>query len=136
MTCRHPCATNELVKNLLLILSCLFSLAMPAMAANSEVNFGGVGVDGIQLPNGQIRVVQLVNGGPAQLAGIRIGDTITQIDGKATLGSDFRTMVLKRLRGIAGTPVVLRIRREGEEKPLTFTLTRRQIEMKTNKEKK
>jgi len=124
------------MKTLLLTLSCFCLLTMPATAANSEKNFGGVGIDGVQLPNGQIRVMQLVSGGPAQLAGIRIGDTITQIDGKATLGSDFRSMVLKRLRGIAGTPVVLKIRREGEEKSLTFTLTRRQIEVNPNKEKK
>lgn len=123
------------MKTLAAIISCMCLLAMPVRAANSEKSFGGVGIDGMPLPDGQIRIGQLVRGGPAHLAGIRIGDIITHIDGKATLGSDFRTMVQKRLRGVAGTPVVLKIKREGEEKPLTFTLTRRQLAVNPSKEK-
>jgi C-terminal processing protease CtpA/Prc len=120
---------------LLLMVSYILLLAAPVVAANSERHFGGVGIDGIPLPDGQIRVRQLVGGGPAQLAGVRINDIITHIDGKATLGSDFQTMVQKRLRGIAGTPVVLKIKRAGEEKPVTFTLIRRQLAMPPPKER-
>ena len=112
---------------MLAIFSLVFLLVVPLLAANSETNFGGVGIDGIPLPNAQIRIGQLVNGGPAQVAGIRVGDIITHIDGKATQGSDFRTMVNKRLRGIAGSRVVLKIKREGEEKLITFSLIRRQM---------
>lgn len=135
LTCLFHCANNTNMKFLRVILVVIGLWAVTALAANTESNFGGVGIDGVPLPNGQIRVVQLVAGGPAQLAGIRIGDTITHIDGKATQGSDFRTMVHKRLRGIVGTPVVLKIRREGSEKLLTFTLRRRQITMNPDKEK-
>ncbi|HEX9078555.1 MAG TPA: PDZ domain-containing protein [Desulfuromonadaceae bacterium] len=110
-------------------------LPVMAWAANSENNFGGCGIDGVALPDGEIRVRQLVTGGPAHYAGIRVGDIITAIDGKATRGSDFRTMVQKRLRGVAGTPVVLKIRREGEAKPLTFKLTRRQLTVVQPREK-
>jgi C-terminal processing protease CtpA/Prc len=123
------------MKLLLIIISYILLLAAPVMAANSERNFGGVGIDGIPLPDGQIRVRQLVIAGPAHRAGIRIGDVITHIDGKATKGSDFQAMVQTRLRGIAGTPVVLKIKREGGEKPLLFTLTRRQIAMPASKER-
>ena len=122
------------MRALFLMITMVCVLAASALAANSEKNFGGVGIDGVALPDGQIRVRQLVNGGPAHLAGIRIGDIITRIDGKATKGSDFRTMVQKRLRGVAGTPVVLRIKRAGEAKLLTFTLTRRQIVIARPKE--
>jgi len=123
------------MKTVLIILLLVFLLAVPLLAVNSETNFGGVGIDGIPLPGGQIRIGQLVNGGPAQAAGIRVGDIITHIDGKATLGSDFQTMVNKRLRGIAGSQVVLKIRREGEERLLTFTLKRRQIVVTPPREK-
>ena len=109
---------------------------LPALAANSEKNFGGVGIDGVAASDGQITVRQLVAGGPAHVAGIRVGDVITHIDGKPTLGSDFRQMVYKRLRGIAGTQVVLRIRRPGEEKALTFTLLRQQLVVTAPKENK
>lgn len=114
------------MKTLLAILSLVFLLNVPPLEANSETNFGGVGIDGIPLSDGQIRIGQLVNGGPAQAAGIHVSDIITHIDGKATRGSDFRTMVNKRLRGVAGTQVVLKIKRAGEELH-TFTLIRRQI---------
>jgi len=107
---------------------------LPAWAANNEKNFGGVGIDGVPAPDGQITVRQLVTGGPAHLAGIRVGDVITCIDGKPTRGSDFRQMVHKRLRGVAGTPVVLKVRRPGEEKELTFTLQRQQLVVNAPKE--
>ncbi|MDR3578386.1 MAG: PDZ domain-containing protein [Oryzomonas sp.] len=109
---------------------------LPALAANSEKKFGGVGIDGVAASDGQIAVRQLVAGGPAHVAGIRMGDVITHIDGKPTRGSDFREMVYKRLRGVAGTPVVLKIRRPGEEKVLIFTLQRQQLVVTAPKEGK
>ena len=110
------------------------TLAASAFAVNSEKNFGGVGIDGVALPDGQIRVRQIVSGGPAHLAGIRVDDIITHIDGKATMGSDFNAMVQKRLRGVSGTPVVLKIKRQGEEKLLTFSLIRRQLTLDRSKQ--
>lgn len=115
---------------------CLLTLALPAWAANSETAFGGVGIDGVALKNGQIAVRQIVKGGPAHQAGIRIGDIITHIDGKATLGSDFHGMVQKRLRGLSGTTVVLKISRNGEDKPQTYRLIRQQLVIVPNKEKR
>jgi C-terminal processing protease CtpA/Prc len=101
--------------------------AAPAFAANSGKNFGGVGIDGVPWADGQIVVKQLVSGGPAQEAGIKVGDVITHIDGKPTKGSDFKQMVEHRLRGVAGTPVMIRVRRPGDGKIHTFTMKRRQL---------
>jgi C-terminal processing protease CtpA/Prc len=135
LTAQGRCDISKTMRTLLLMMTTVCMLAASALAANSEKNFGGCGIDGVALPDGQIRVGQLVSGSPAHLAGIRIGDIITHIDGKATLGSDFQTMVRKRLRGVAGTPVVLKIKREGEAKLLTFTLIRHQIALTRPKEK-
>jgi C-terminal processing protease CtpA/Prc len=110
----------------IILLVVLLPLAR-ADAVNSAANFGGVGIDGATWANGQIVVRQIVTGGPAHLAGLKIGDIITHIDGKPTMGSDFREMVEHRLRGKAGTKVLIRISRPGESKPLSFTLTRRQL---------
>ncbi len=99
----------------------------PALAGNSNRNFGGVGIDGKPRADGQIEVKQLVTGGPAHLAGMKIGDIITHIDGKPTRGSDFLHMLQYRLRGQAGTSVVLRVHRPGTSKLLTFKLIRRQL---------
>jgi C-terminal processing protease CtpA/Prc len=102
-------------------------LSNEGRAANSSKNFGGVGIDGVPWADGRIVVKQLVLGGPAQQAGIRVGDIITHIDGKPTKGSNFREMVEYRLRGLAGTQVLLTIQRPGEAKPRNFTLTRIQL---------
>jgi len=111
----------------LMVILILLLLASPAVAANSSRNFGGIGIDGAPWADGRIVVKQVVVGGPAHLAGIKAGDVITHIDGKATEGSNFKEMVDYRLRGIAGTPVTIVVRRPGELKPYTFTLTRRQL---------
>lgn len=111
---------------LIAILLLLHTVSVGSAALQAK-NFGGVGIDGAPWADGRIVVKQLVAGGPAQLAGIKVGDVITHIDGKATEGSDFKEMVEYRLRGKAGTPVVLKIRRPGELKPYTFTLVRRQL---------
>jgi len=113
----------------------LLALARPALAVNTENYFAGVGIDGRPLSDGQIRVEQIVATGPAHLAGIRVGDILTHIDGAPTRGSRFQEMVQKRLRGVAGSKVVLRIQRTGSDKLLTFTLIRRQLAVTQPKEK-
>jgi len=111
----------------ILIITLMLLVQTAAAAAGSSKNFGGVGIDGVPWADGRIVVRQLVAGSPAQLAGIKVGDIITHIDGKATEGSDFKDMVEYRLRGRAGTPVTIKIRRPGELKPYTFDLVRRQL---------
>ena len=111
----------------LVMLLILLLCSSKVSAANSAKNFGGVGIDGAPWADGRIVVKQLVAGGPAHLAGMKVGDIITHIDGKETKGSDFRELVEHRLRGRAGTPVVIRVHRSGEKKPLTFNLVRRQL---------
>ena len=115
------------MKILIIALMLLVQTAATAADATSSKNFGGVGIDGVPWADGMIVVKQLVAGGPAQLAGIKVGDIITHIDGKATAGSNFKDMVEYRLRGIAGTPVTIKIHRPGELKPYTFDLVRRQL---------
>jgi len=110
----------------IILLVLLLPLAK-AREVNSASNFGGIGIDGAPWANGQIVVRQIVTSGPAHLAGLKIGDIITHIDGKPTMGSDFKEMVEHRLRGKAGTKVMIRVSRPGERKPLSFTLTRRQL---------
>lgn len=105
----------------------ILGFSTSAFAANSSRAFGGVGIDGAPWADGSIVVKQVVLGGPAEVAGIRPGDVITRIDGAPTLGSNFKEMVEHHLRGQAGTPVELKVRRPGNPKVLTFQLVRRQL---------
>lgn len=101
-------------------------LALPGYSLGAAA-FGGVGIDGVPRADGTIVVRQLVVGGPAHLAGIKTGDIITQVDGTPTAGSDFKFIVERRLRGRAGTPVLILVRRPGNPKTLSFKLVRRQL---------
>jgi C-terminal processing protease CtpA/Prc len=113
---------------LIVLIVIILALLLPAVVGGaSQPRFGGIGIDGVPRADGQIEVRQLVAGGPAHLADVRVGDIITRIDGKATKGSDFQEMVNRRLRGRAGTRVRLVLSRPGNPKPFRLTLTRREL---------
>jgi C-terminal processing protease CtpA/Prc len=116
-----------MMKMISTMLVVLLALAGLGWGANSSRDFGGVGIDGVPRADGAIVVRQLVLGGPAQLAGLKVGDVITRIDSKSTVGSDFKDLVEHRLRGRAGTSVMLQVKRPGSDKPLSFNLIRRQL---------
>jgi carboxyl-terminal processing protease len=68
-------------------------------------------------------VTQVVEGGPAQKAGLQAGDIIVTIDGKATAGLAVPDES-KLLRGPAGTTVVLVIQRKAEAAPISMSIVR------------
>ena len=107
----------------------LFTLMLLPGSGLAAAVFGGVGIDGVPRADGTIVVRQLVAGGPAHLAGIKAGDIITQVDGTPTAGSDFKFIVERRLRGRAGTEVLVLVRRPGNPKTLSFKLVRRQLKV-------
>jgi C-terminal processing protease CtpA/Prc len=115
-----------MMRKILSLISLMIALPTALWGAGTA-GFGGVGIDGVPRADGTIVVRQLVLGGPAQVAGIRNGDIIVQIDGTPTKGNDFKFLVERRLRGRAGTQVRLKVKRPGEEKPLEFKLVRRQL---------
>lgn len=113
------------IRQIMVILALL--LPSLALAGNSERNFGGIGIDGVPLADGRIEIRQLVYGGPAHRAGLQVGDIILSVDGRQTRGSDFRHMVDHRLRGRAGTPVLLTVKRPGTAAPLRLQIRRAQL---------
>ena len=124
----HPLRYSLAMYRLLFLVLFMILIARPmAFSANSSSNFGGVGIDGVPASGGEIVVRQIVAGGPAHLAGIRVGDTITHVDSKPTRGANFQQIVNYRLRGRAGTSVLLTVHRPGRDKPLSFKLVRRQL---------
>jgi C-terminal processing protease CtpA/Prc len=98
-----------------------------AFAGTAVSKFGGIGIDGVPQANGEILVRQLVAGGPADRAGIRISDIITHIDGRPVKAGNFQQLVKRQLRGRIGTNVQLSIRRPGQIKLISFVVTRREL---------
>ncbi|MET9959129.1 S41 family peptidase [Streptomyces sp. NPDC006326] len=73
---------------------------------------------------GRIEVDRVQPGGPAARAGLRPGDRLLGVDARAVTGLP-ASEVVALLRGEAGTPVVLRLLRDGAER--TETLVREQL---------
>lgn len=90
-------------------------------------NFEGVGIQ-FNIVRDTIYVVDAIAGGPSERIGIRAGDRIVTIDGETIAGVGVKNAdVMKRLRGKKGTKVNVAVVRQGEPKPLDFTITRDKI---------
>ena len=86
----------------------------------------GIGVTiTLQEQDGGMRVEQVTAGGPAEEAGMQVGDIITEVEGESTLTLGM-TGTRAKVRGEEGTSVALTILRGGER--LTLTVERRSIE--------
>jgi carboxyl-terminal processing protease len=88
-------------------------------------DYVGVGLQ-VDARNGWITVVAPMPGTPGERAGIRPGDLLTEVDGVSAAGWTMERAV-QALRGPAGAPIDLAVRREGVEAPLRFHLVRERI---------
>ncbi|MDI6780554.1 MAG: S41 family peptidase [bacterium] len=97
------------------------------MKVETEGSFSGLGiVIGIKQEN--LTVISPIEGTPADLAGIKAGDYIIEINGTSTKNLSLHEAVQK-LRGPQGSQVVITIKRDGVEEPFKVTLTRAIIEV-------
>ena len=71
------------------------------------------------------RMVEVIEGGPADRAGVKRDDLIEQIDGVDTKGMALRDAV-DRLRGDEGTSVTIKVRQPKVADARTYTITRGQ----------
>ena len=92
---------------------------------NYEDNYVGIGISVSQDKSG-IKVVYVIEGGPAYDAGMKAGDVIISIDGKKTADVD---EAVDMISGKAGTKVSLQVMRNGES--ISMELVRRVIEQES-----
>src|SRR6478672_6842662 len=89
----------------------------------------GLGIE-VGVEDGIIRVVSPIEDTPAFKAGIKSGDLIVKIDDAATRGMPLSKAV-EKMRGKPGTSVLLTVVRKDVDTPLTFTLLRQEINVKS-----
>jgi carboxyl-terminal processing protease len=94
---------------------------------NLKGKFEGIGAY-VEEKDEQITIVAPIPGSPADMAGIKSGDVVMEIDGKSTKGMSLIEAVLS-IRGPKGTPVTLGILHEGETEPVVVTIIRAEIEL-------
>ena len=89
-------------------------------------SYVGVGITITLLEDGSgIDVIQVAEGGPAEEAGIQVGDHIIAVNGQSIAGMD-TTQVRDLVKGEEGTFVELTVSRDYKE--LTFSVERRTVE--------
>jgi len=107
--------------------------AFKEMEAITEGGFGGLGIE-IGSEDGMPKVIAPIEDTPAARAGILAGDLITAINGKPTKGMTLSEAV-KLMRGEPKTSIVLTIKRQGVDKPLTFKIVRDLIKVRSVRSK-
>ena len=90
--------------------------------------YGGIGAV-IKLKGDYVVISEPYEGFPAQLADLRIGDEILEVDNKSVKGKK-TDEVSKLLKGRPKTTVKMLIRREGEKNTIEKVLTREEIKVK------
>lgn len=89
--------------------------------------FGGLGIE-VTMENGFVKVVAPIDDTPADRAGLQPGDLITRLNDQAVKGMSLSEAV-EVMRGKPDTDITLTVIREGEAKPLEFTITRAVIKI-------
>ncbi|RMF87933.1 MAG: PDZ domain-containing protein [Nitrospinota bacterium] len=87
---------------------------------NLQGTFSGIGITiNLNRDTGEITVVQVFEDTPAARAGLQPGDVVLAVDDVSTAGLALEE-VAARIRGEAGTPVTLLLRRDAETFPVTI----------------
>ncbi len=80
-----------------------------AGASDSSGKYEGIGVS-TRDENNETVIATVFSGSPAEKSGLKPGDAITKVDGKSIEGCS-RTQLTQKIRGEAGTTVVITVRR-------------------------
>jgi carboxyl-terminal processing protease len=92
------------------------------LASDTRGRFGGVGVE-IDVRDGWLTVTAVFPNGPAQRAGVRVGDRFVSIDGARARDMPIEEAV-RRMRGEPGTEVSVSLRRADDAPAIELKLRR------------
>jgi len=95
---------------------------------NTRGRFAGVGIV-IGIRDKQLTIISLMEGGPAERAGLQIGDQVKEIDGESTKKMSL-SAIMQGLRGEIGSRMDLTVERSGKE--ITYELQREDIQISSS----
>lgn len=81
--------------------------------AAAEEAFGGVGLQVVPTSRGELAVLAVVAGTPAEREGLEPGDLIIAVDGYSLKGTNFESVVGELLWGPVGSRAMLSFKRPG-----------------------
>lgn len=100
---------------------------------NAELkgSFSGIGVQ-FTIQADTVHINSVIKGGPSEKVGLMAGDRIISVDDSAFVGKVVTNEeTMRRLKGPKGSQVKLGIHRQGEKQPLSFTIIRGDIPIKS-----
>ena len=98
-------------------------------AESMEGSFEGIGAY-VESKEGYIHIVAPIHGSPAEDAGILAGDIVFKVNGEDVAGLP-EWEVISKIRGPAGTSVVLTVLHVDEKKPVDITVERGKIDVES-----
>lgn len=98
------------------------------MRQDQDGSVEGIGAFVIENDEGLFEIVRPIDGQPADLAGVKAGDILIEVNGESVLDYSFDEVILM-VRGPEGTSVQLKFLREGQEEPVEFTIVRTRFEV-------
>ena len=107
--------------------------AKEAQTASDDLkgSFFGIGIE-FAIREDTIHVQSIIDGGPAQKAGLIAGDKIVSVDGKPFVGKGVTNEeAVRRLKGPDKSKVKVGVLRYGSSKPQEFMITRGEVKTKS-----
>ncbi len=101
------------------------------MQTETSGEFGGLGIE-VSMEAGVVKVISPIDDTPASRAGLKAGDYIVKINNVQVQGKSLSEAV-ELMRGPVGSDIELTVRRRGEKKALTFSITREVIQVQSVK---
>ena len=105
--------------------------AFKDLKIGTQGEFGGLGIE-VGMEDGLVKVISPIEDTPAYQAGVKSGDLIIKLDELLVKGMSLNDAV-KHMRGKPGSKIVLTIVRKNENKPLSITVVRAIIKVKSVK---
>ncbi|HXA27107.1 MAG TPA: S41 family peptidase [Acetobacteraceae bacterium] len=103
------------------------------LEAEDKGRFSGVGMD-VALKDGMVTVISPVEDTPAFHAGIKAGDIIIALNGRAVRRASAEH-IIDQMRGPPNTKITVTIKRVGVDHPLVFSMRREIIRIKVVKQR-
>jgi C-terminal processing protease CtpA/Prc len=118
---------NPTLLTLIVLFIAGLSLAFPASLVATEKTGGSIGLQVVPTGKGELVVLNVIPGAPAEIGGLQPGDLIVQVDDFPLAGSDFAEVVPRYLWGPVGSSVTIFYLRPGEAGRRTLTLKRTEL---------
>ncbi len=96
-------------------------------SASLHGNYEGIGAY-VSLQSGNLTVVSLIPGSPAEQAGLKAGDVIEAVGGQNLAGMSLEEAI-SLIRGPEGTSVNLTVLHEGTASPVVISITRAKLDV-------